>query len=280
MRTYVIGDLQGCFHSFQHLLEQINFDPSHDRLWLVGDLVNRGPSSLQVLRWLAGQQSSYPGSVTTVLGNHDLHALTVAAGIAPPRADDTLQPLLQAPDSTKLFDWLRHQHMIYAEGEYLMVHAGLLPQWDADLALALGREVEAVLQSGDYKDFLAAMYGNLPNHWDNRLQGMDRLRLITNALTRLRICNPNGVMDLKFKGRPQEIPEGYLAWFDVPNRRSAGITILFGHWSALGLLQRENLHGLDTGCLWGGMLTALRLEDKQLFAVPCDPRDQPRKISE
>ncbi|HEU4709568.1 MAG TPA: symmetrical bis(5'-nucleosyl)-tetraphosphatase [Methylophilaceae bacterium] len=279
MATYVIGDLQGCFHSFQRLLEQIDFDLTHDRLWLVGDLINRGPGSLQVLRWLFSQQSSYPGSVTTVLGNHDLHALTVAAGIAPQRAGDTLQPLLDAPDGPKLFDWLRHQPMIYAEGDYLMVHAGLLPQWDAAEALALGQEVETVLQSEDYKDFLAAMYGNLPSHWESGLRGMDRLRLITNALTRLRICNPEGVMDLKFKGKPQDIPQGYLAWFDVPGRRSFAVTVLFGHWSALGLLQRDNLQGLDTGCLWGGKLTALRLEDRQLFAVPCDPRDQPRKIN-
>ena len=280
MATYVFGDLQGCFHSFQRLLEQIGFTPSRDRLWLVGDLVNRGPGSLQVLRWLFAQQSSYPGSITTVLGNHDLHALTVAAGITPQRADDTLHPLLEASDSPELLDWLRHQHLIYAEGDYLMVHAGLLPQWAADQALALGREVETVLQSENYKDFLAAMYGNLPNQWDDRLQGMDRLRLITNALTRLRICSPEGAMDLKFKGKPQEIPKGYLAWFDAPNRQSANATILFGHWSALGLLQRENIYGLDTGCLWGGKLTALRLEDKRLFAVPCDSRDQPRKISE
>lgn len=280
MATYAIGDLQGCFHSFQRILEEINFQPARDRLWLVGDLVNRGPDSLQVLQWLVKQQSSYPDSVTTVLGNHDLHALVVAAGLAPMRTDDTLQPLLEAPDCHELFDWLRHQPLIHVEGDYLLVHAGLLPQWDAELALSLAKEVESALRSATYKEFLAAMYGNLPDQWDSRLQGTDRLRLIVNAMTRLRICSADGAMELKFKGRPEQIPAGYLPWFDVPARKSAGITILFGHWSAMGLVQRENLYGLDTGCLWGGELTALRLEDRQLFAVPCDPRDQPRKISE
>jgi bis(5'-nucleosyl)-tetraphosphatase (symmetrical) len=159
------------------------------------------------------------------------------------------------------------------------VHAGLLPQWDVTEAIAVGKEVEAALRSDNYQDFLAGMYGNLPDRWGRDLQGMDRLRLITNAMTRLRVCSMDGIMDLKFKGKPEDIPYGCMPWFDVPDRRSANATIIFGHWSALGLLQRENLYGLDTGCLWGGKLTALRLEDRKLFAVSCDPQDHPRKIS-
>lgn len=280
MATYAIGDIQGCYHSFLNLLQQVEFNPSRDRLWLVGDLVNRGPGSLQVLRWLVDCQHQYPASITVVLGNHDLHALTVAESFVQPHADDTLQALLEAEDSDDLLYWLRHQHMAYLEDGYLMVHAGLLPQWDEELAIRLANEVEQALQSPGYRDFLARMYGNQPDRWHDELAGMDRLRVITNAMTRLRICSIDGVMELKFKGRPEDIPQGYVPWFDIPSRKSSETTLIFGHWSALGLYQGDNLYGLDTGCLWGGKLTALRLEDRQIFQVPCDSRDAPREISD
>ena len=280
MAIYAVGDIQGCYHSFQRLLEKIQFDPSHDRLWLVGDLVNRGAGSLPVLRWLFNWQAKYPSSVTVVLGNHDLHALTVAEGLMPPHISDTLQPLMEAPDCDELLHWLRHQRMTHAEGGHLMVHAGLLPQWDAQFAVTLGQEVEQALQSSEYKTFLSRMYGNQPDRWHDDLEGIDRLRIIVNAMTRLRICSADGVMELRFKGRPENIPEGYMPWFQVPGRRSADTTVICGHWSALGLYQRDNIHAIDTGCLWGEKLSALRLEDKQVFQVPCDPQDSPRPISE
>ena len=274
MATYAIGDIQGCYSSFQHLLGHIDFNPARDRLWLVGDLINRGSGSLEVLRWVYQYQSS----IVTVLGNHDLHALAVAEGFVDSHDSDNLQALLDAPDRDQLFSWLRHQSMIYAEHGYLMVHAGLLPQWNARQALALGAEVEAALRSPDYRDFLAQMYGNLPNHWDEQLQGIDRLRLITNALTRLRVCTLEGGIDFKFKGKLPDVPAGYMPWFDVPERQSADTVIICGHWSALGLQLRENLFAIDTGCLWGGALTALRLEDRQVFQVPCSPQDSPRHL--
>jgi bis(5'-nucleosyl)-tetraphosphatase (symmetrical) len=274
MATYAIGDIQGCYYSFQQLLEVVGFNPANDKLWLVGDLINRGSGSLEVLRWVYKNQPS----VVAVLGNHDLHALAVAEGKIPQSKNDTLQALLNAPDSGDLFNWLRHQSMIYAEHGYLMVHAGLLPQWSAAQALALGAEVEATLRGANYRDFLGKMYGNLPNRWDSRLKGMDRLRLITNAMTRLRVCSSDGEMDFKFSGVLADVPAETMPWFEVPTRKSADTTIIFGHWSALGLLQRDNLFALDTGCLWGGQLTALRLEDRTIFQVPCSPRDTSLKI--
>jgi bis(5'-nucleosyl)-tetraphosphatase (symmetrical) len=274
MATYAIGDIQGCYFALQRLLEHFQFNAARDRLWLVGDLINRGSGSLEVLRWAYQHQSS----IVTVLGNHDLHALAVAEGFVASHKSDTLHALLEAPDRDELLYWFRHQSMIHAEDDYLMVHGGLLPQWGAEEALALGAEVEAALRGPSYLDFLAQMYGNLPNRWDPHLQGMDRLRLITNAMTRLRICTAEGEMDFKFKGELADIPAGYMPWFDVPARKSADTTILFGHWSALGLQQRANLFALDTGCLWGNKLTALRLEDRKIFQVSCSPEDSPRKI--
>lgn len=274
MATYAIGDIQGCYHSFRHLLERIDFDSSRDRLWLVGDLINRGSGSLEVLRWVYEHQSS----IVVVLGNHDLHAIAVAEGKVPLHKSDTLQAIFDARDGPELLQWLRHQSMIHADQGYLMVHAGLLPQWSASEALALGAEVEAALQADNYRDYLAHMYGNLPDRWDDNLQGMDRLRVITNALTRLRICTADGRMDFKFTGALSDIPRGYMPWFEVPERKSSDTAMVFGHWSALGLQQRGNLFALDTGCLWGGELTAFHLEDKAIFQVPCSPRDQSLKI--
>jgi bis(5'-nucleosyl)-tetraphosphatase (symmetrical) len=274
MASYVIGDIQGCFHSFQRLLQKIQFDPKQDRLWLVGDIINRGSGSLEMLRWVYDHQDA----LVMVLGNHDLHTIAVAEGFVPLHKSDTLQPLLAAPDALQLLTWLRHQPLIYQWQGMLMVHAGLLPQWDVDEAVALAAEVEATLRSNQYRDFLAQMYGNQPAQWHASLQGIDRLRLITNAMTRLRTCTPEGEMNFKFSGQLEDIPDGLMPWFDVPTRRSRDTTIVVGHWSALGLQLRPNLYALDTGCLWGGQLTAMRLEDRAIFQVPCAEEDSPRQI--
>lgn len=274
MATYAIGDIQGCFHSFQALLSKIGFQPGTDRLWLVGDIINRGAGSLEMLRWVYEHQES----LDMVLGNHDLHALAVAAGFAPLHKTDTLQPLLDAADAERLFDWLRQQSLVHRDQGYLMVHAGLLPQWSADDAVSLAAEVESALRGPNHLDYLAQMYGNQPAQWQDGLQGMDRLRLITNAMTRIRTCTLTGGLNLKFAGEVEKIPAGYLPWFDVPDRRSAGSPIVFGHWSALGLQLRADISALDTGCLWGGKLTAMRLEDRAIFQVPCASADSPLKI--
>jgi len=274
MATYAVGDIQGCYTSFTHLLAQIGFSPARDRLWLVGDLINRGPDSLAVLRWA----KQHEHALKVVLGNHDLHTLAVAEGFVDAHRHDTLQPLLAAPDRDELLTWLRNQPMAYAEDEYLMVHAGVLPQWDVPQTLLLASEVESALRAQNYRDFFAHMYGNHPNHWQDDLHGMSRLRVITNALTRLRVCGLEGIMDFRFKGELADIPEGMTPWYDLPGRRSADHTVLFGHWSALGLLMRDNLVALDTGCLWGGHLTAMRLEDRRVFQVPCASEDAIKKI--
>lgn len=277
MATYAIGDIQGCYHALMALLKRLRFNPKHDTLWLVGDLINRGSGSLEVLRWCYQHQLS----LKIVLGNHDLHALAVVHGLRPAHKGDTLQPSIDASDSEALFTWLRHQALMIAQQEnasdgYVMVHAGLLPQWTIDQALSYAREVEAVLQSDEYPTFLTNMYGGLPNQWQADVAGMDRLRIITNAMTRMRICTPAGEMEFAFKGELADIPVGYLAWFDVPNRQSQSTQIICGHWSALGLRQRSNVHALDTGCLWGGQLTAMCLENHEITQVNFDPRDVTR----
>lgn len=274
MSTYAIGDVQGCFQSFLSLLDVIQFDPAKDKLWLVGDLINRGNGSLETLRWAKAHEDS----LILVLGNHDLHALAVAEGYVRAHRSDTLQAIFEAPDRDELLTWLRFRPMIHQEDEYVMVHAGLLPQWTAAQAVALAREVELALRGADYRDFLQQMYGNYPVQWQDDLEGMDRLRMITNAMTRLRVCSPSGAMDFHFKGELADVPAGCVPWFDVPGRASADATVIFGHWSALGLQQRDNLYALDTGCLWGGKLTALRLEDGATFQVGCDPADGARQV--
>lgn len=274
MATYAIGDLQGCFFSFQALLKKIQFNPAHDRLWLVGDLINRGAGSLDVMRWMLEHQSS----VVTVLGNHDLHTLVVAEGFVSAHRSDTIQALLDAPDAPELLGWLRQQPLVHFEHGYLMVHAGLLPAWTVDQALALGAEVQLALQAPNYREFLQHMYGNDPKRWDDGLTGWDRLRVITNAMTRLRICSADGEMEFKFKGELQNIPDGYQPWFELSHRASVNTPIVFGHWSALGLQHKNNVYSLDTGCLWGGHLSAMRLEDRQIFQVPCHQDDAPLKL--
>jgi bis(5'-nucleosyl)-tetraphosphatase (symmetrical) len=265
MATYAIGDVQGSFEELGALLGAAGFDGDKDRLWFVGDLVNRGPASLATLRFVRdlGERA------LTVLGNHDLHLLALAHGFAKRREDDTLGDVLAAPDRDELLDWLRHQPMIHAEADRLLVHAGLLPQWDVATAKALAREVEEELRGPRHREFLAHLYGSRPDRWSDSLRGIDRLRVIVNAMTRLRFCTKEGVMEFHTKGETTKAPAGYLPWFDVPGRRSADHTVICGHWSALGLRITPNLLALDSGCVWGGKLTAICLEDRRLYQVPC-----------
>lgn len=266
MAIYAVGDIQGCYFELQQLLEQIRFDPAQDKLWLVGDLVNRGPDSLAVLRLV----KSLGDSAITVLGNHDLHLLAVAEGVAELHRTDTLDEILNAPDRSELLHWLRQQRLLHAEDGYVLVHAGLLPQWSVTQAESLAREVETALRDDDYATFIARMYGNTPHHWDDDLAGYKRLRVIVNAFTRMRICTKQGEMEFKFKSEVEKIPSGYLPWFEVPNRASADATVIFGHWSALGLKIEPRVIALDTGCLWGGPMSSIRLEDRKLFQVSCN----------
>lgn len=264
MATYAIGDIQGCYDTFNRLLDHCCFNPPTDRLWLVGDLVNRGPQSLETLRLI----KSLGTSVTTVLGNHDLYLLMVAEGGAKFRGkDDTLQSILDAPDRDELLNWLRQQPLCYTEDNYCLVHAGLLPQWTASQSRALSQEVEAMLAGPDYREFILNLWGSEPAGWSDELTGWPRLRVIVNAMTRMRFCTPEGIMEFKAKGKLSNAPHGHIPWFDAPNRQSKQSTLVTGHWSALGLKITPNLLALDTGCLWGGQLTALRLEDRQVFQV-------------
>lgn len=265
MAIYAVGDIQGCHTELVQLLEKIRFDPVSDKLWLVGDLVNRGADSLQVLRLV----KSLGESAITVLGNHDLHLLAVASGTGRLHRGDTLDEILAAPDREELLTWLRNQRLLHRAGEFVLVHAGLLPGWTVEQAASLAREVESALRADNYVDFLAHMYGNRPDAWADDLTGYKRLRVITNALTRMRICTENGEMEFDFKAEQEHIPQGYRPWFDIPDRSSVDATVIFGHWSALGLMIKENAIALDTGCLWGGPLTAIRLEDREVIQVDC-----------
>lgn len=275
MALYLIGDVQGCDAALGHLLAKIGFSPSRDTIYLLGDLVNRGPDSHRVLRRLM----SYGESAHCLLGNHDLSLLALAHGRRAPHRNDTLDKVLMAPDRGAMIAWLRQQRMAIRAHGLLMVHGGLLPQWDATQALALAAEVEAVLRGPGLVDFLTEMYGNEPARWDDSLTGADRLRVIVNAMTRLRFCTPEGVMDLKSSGGLHDAPPGYLPWFDVPGRKSAGTLIAFGHWSTLGFLRRPDIIALDTGCVWGGCLSALKLGahagEHELIQVKCEQVQAP-----
>ena len=272
MPTYAIGDLQGCQDSLLRLLDEVKFDPAADRLWLVGDLVNRGPDSLAVLRFV----KSLGDAAISVLGNHDLHLLALAEGFGRAHKGDTLDAILNAPDRDELLAWLRRQKLAWREGDVLMVHAGVLPDWTPDDTMARAAEAEAALQGAHYRDFFAQMYGNAPIAWDEGLQGIERLRVIVNAFTRLRYCSVEGEMEFHHKGAPGTQPANLLPWFAVPGRKSADATFVIGHWSTLGLINRPDLITLDTGCLWGGKLTAVRLEDRQVFAVQCPQMRAPK----
>lgn len=275
MALYAIGDVQGCYDSLQRLLAKFSFDPQHDRLWFTGDLVNRGPRSADVLRLVAGLGDR----AVTVLGNHDLHLLAVAAGAVPVRARDTLRDVLTAPDRDEILGWLARRPLLHhdAGNAHVLVHAGLLPQWDLALASACAREAEAAIGGPNAKEFFANMYGDLPNCWTPGLGGWDRLRLIVNAFTRLRYCDRDGRADYTHKGAPGSQPEYLLPWFQVPARRSKDRCIVFGHWSLLGRWDQDGVIGLDTGCLWGRQLTAIRLTGgkREFFAVDCTQRQSP-----
>ncbi len=265
MATYAIGDVQGSFEELQALLGAFGFDRAKDRVWFVGDLVNRGPASLATLRFVR----DLGDRAVTVLGNHDLHLLALAQGSVKAREGDTLGEVIAAPDLDGLLDWLRHRPMAHVFANYALVHAGLLPQWDVATAKALAGEVETELRGPRYKEFLAQLYGSRPDRWNDKLRGIDRLRVIVNAMTRLRFCTPEGVMEFHAKGETAEAPAGYLPWFEVPGRKSADHTVVCGHWSALGLRVAPNLLALDSGCVWGGKLSAVRLEDRRLYQVSC-----------
>jgi bis(5'-nucleosyl)-tetraphosphatase (symmetrical) len=274
MALYLIGDVQGCDAALARLIEKIDFSPSRDTLYLLGDLVNRGPESGAVLRRLI----AYGDAAKCLLGNHDLSLLAVAHGRRAPHGNDTMDKVLLARDRSELLEWLRWQRMAIRAHGLLMVHGGVLPQWDVNQTLRLAAEVEAVLRGPALVDFLSEMYGNEPAQWDDSLKGAARLRVIVNALTRLRFCTPEGVMDLKTSGGPKEAPPGYLPWFDVPSRKTASATIAFGHWSTLGFVQRPDIISLDTGCVWGGALSALRLgvgAQHVLIQVQCEPARTP-----
>jgi bis(5'-nucleosyl)-tetraphosphatase (symmetrical) len=289
MALYLIGDVQGCDSALQRLLDEISFSASRDKLYLMGDLVNRGPDSAGVLRRLMG----YGASVQCVLGNHDLHLLALAHGARKPHRKDTLDGILNAPDRPAMLDWLRGQRMAILEqvngAEVLMVHAGVLPAWTAAKTIALASEVEAVLRSPELGHFLQQMYGDEPAAWSDALTGPARLRVIVNALTRLRFCDAHGRMEFASKEGAGAPPKGYMPWFDVPDRRTAEVTVAFGHWSTLGWLNRPDLISLDTGCVWGGCLSAVRLggvrdsdvanhgpaNAQQLIQVKCDQAQIP-----
>ncbi len=249
------GDIQGCHAAFRTLLDTLAPAPDTP-LWFAGDLVNRGPASLATLREII----ALGPRATAVLGNHDLHLLSVAAGIRTLKPGDTIGEILAAPDAPDLLDWVRQRPFVHVEAGMLMVHAGLLPQWDATLALELADELQRALRAPDWVDTLRNLYGNEPNQWRPDLKRKDRLRVAFNAFTRIRFCTPDGAMEFRANGGPAAAPAGYLPWFDAPDRRSADITVVFGHWAALGLMLRDTLVALDSGCVWGNQLSAVVLD--------------------
>lgn len=267
MATYAIGDVQGCFRTLERLVEQIRFNPSQDRLWFVGDLVNRGPDSLAVLRYI----KRLGAAARVVLGNHDLFLLAVAAKIVPPRPKDTIQDVLMANDRDELLDWLRRQPLHYREGLYFVVHAGLLPQWTVSEASRLAEEAAQALAGADHLEFLHILFHERP-HWTPFLSGMQRIAAAARVMTRLRTCTMDGAIATGFSGPPEQAPPGHLPWFKIATRLSTEATVIFGHWAALGLHMTANVLALDSGCVWGRALTAVRLEDRQVFQVSCSGR--------
>lgn len=268
MADFAIGDLQGCYEPLQRLLELIEFDEKKDQLWFVGDLVNRGPDSLAVLRFI----KALPIPARITLGNHDLHLLGSLFGGRPWRGhDDTFHKIIKADDGEELGHWLRKQSILYYSPEinFVMCHAGICPLWDLPQAQNLARELEDALSGDFYSEFLTHMYGNKPDVWDEGVIGIDRLRIITNYFTRMRLCDAQGRLELSYKGTAEKAPENFFPWFMLPHRKKIESDIVFGHWAALlGKSPNPKVHAIDTGCLWGGPLTALRLQDKQRFSVP------------
>jgi len=277
-KIYAVGDVQGCSPSLKALLKKL---PKKSTLIFLGDLVNRGPDSLGALRKLKSLQES--GRAECILGNHDLHLLAIDAGLRKTKGLDTVDAILKAPDRKELIDWIRKRPMALSNGKVLTVHAGVVPQWDLQQTLECAQEVEKALRSKSYKEFLANMYGNTPNKWSDSLKGYERLRLITNTLTRMRFCTPNGQMEFESKEGLENGPKGYIPWFKAPKRKTVDTLIYFGHWSTLGLLRHNNVIGLDTGCVWGGKLTALEITDtnqdsKSLEMIQVDGYDHPLRM--
>lgn len=274
MAIYAIGDVQGCFDELLNLLEAIAYDRRNDQLWFAGDLVNRGPKSLETLRFI----KSLGDDAVTVLGNHDMHLL--AASCAPQAAQkkDSLAPILEAPDRDELIDWLRHRRLFHYNDEFCMVHAGLPPQWNFEQTKKMARIAEQMLQGPDYATFLKQMYGNKPNVWSSGLKGMAKLRFIVNCFTRMRYCDSEGRLDFTHSGPPGSQPKTLLPWFEAPGRQSADLRIICGHWSTLGYYEGSNCYAIDTGCLWGGQLTALKLGNPpQRFSLDCPGAKKPSR---
>lgn len=279
MAVFAVGDVQGCYDELQRLLAQLRFDPQEDTLWFTGDLVNRGPKSLATLRFA----SSLGERAVCVLGNHDLHLLAVAQGAAPQRRSDTLEAVLAAPDREELLTWLRHRPLLHHDASlgYTLIHAGLPPQWDLPTAQGCAREVEEVLRGENHAEFFRRMYGDQPLVWSPALKGIERLRFIVNCFTRLRYVNAAGELDLASKGPPGSQRPGFLPWFEAPGRKSADLHIIFGHWSTLGEVWGHNVYPLDTGCVWGGRLCALRLDGDDSggwFCVDCSGAQRPGTV--
>jgi len=273
---YLVGDIQGCASALDRLLDEVAFSPSRDHLYVLGDLVNRGPGSLATLRRLRGLGAA----ASCVLGNHDWHLLAVAAGVRPRHRSDTLDDILDAPDREDWLAWVRTRRMAVFEQGWLMLHAGVVPQWDLATTLQLAAELEQNLRQRPPREFLAAMFGNEPARWSDSLDGDERLRFTLNTLTRIRFVAEDGTLEFQTKDGADAAPAGFRAWFDVPGRRTAGVPIAFGHWSSLGLVERKDLLCLDTGCVWGGRLTAARIDDdgeREIFHVECAPAQGPRK---
>jgi bis(5'-nucleosyl)-tetraphosphatase (symmetrical) len=273
MATYIIGDVQGQWRELERLLAKVGFDRQRDRLWFVGDLVNRGPRSLEVVRFV----KSLGDRATLVLGNHDLHLIGRALGVADARRRDTLDDLLDADDCHALIKWLRRQPLIFRARGCVLVHAGLLPAWSVTTAVRLAREVESVLRSPHAGRLLEAYEKGRDARWHTKLEGIERWTVILNALTRMRTCYADGRMELEFNGPPAERPAGTLPWYDFPSRNSSQSFIVFGHWAALGLRTTARYAALDSGCAWGNSLSAIRLEDRQLFSVACEAPSASRR---
>lgn len=301
MANYLIGDLQGCDSAFERLLAKIDFSPSRDTLFVLGDLVNRGPASLATLERLM----AYGDAARCLLGNHDLNLLAIAHGVRQPHRKDTLTEILKSPQRPALIDWLKQQRlaMLFSSQTVqtvqtvqttpntskqenkplLMVHAGVLPAWTAIKTIALANEVETLLRESteaELRDFFRDMYGDSPNQWHDGLQGTPRLRVIVNSLTRLRFCTADGIMEFATKDSADAAPEGYMPWFDVPKRATQGVAVAFGHWSTLGWLDRTDVYALDGGCVWGGCLNALKLSNTasnphELIQVRCEQAQRP-----
>jgi len=274
MSIYAIGDIQGCFDDLLRLLEAIAFDEKTDQLWFAGDLVNRGPKSLETLRFV----KSLGDAAVTVLGNHDMHLLAASCASKISNKKDALLPVLEAPDRDELIDWLRRRPLFHYNDQFCLLHAGLPPQWDFKKTQKMAVLAEQALQGPDYQNFLQQMYGNKPNQWSSSLKGIGRLRFIINCFTRMRFCDAEGRLDYVNSGPLGSQPKKLLPWFEVPGRKSVDMRIVFGHWSALGYYEGPNCYGIDTGCLWGGQLTALKLgEQVERFSIDCPGARKPKQ---